>query len=160
MLHFTEEELQALAETYSQRFWGSPCLIPVVWNGRLTKTMGRFMFRKKKKGPTEALSIELSKHAARSLNEKQFAAVLLHELCHYHMFRQGLPFEDHHPEFEKELKRVGAISTNTLRIPQKGFKLYCSKCEAYLGQRKRLNLDRYKSQCCHAPLIKKDMWFR
>lgn len=149
--------LADLANTLSQRFWQKNCPIPVVWNGRLSKAMGRFLFSHKGKKHLP-LRIEMSKHAAQFLTEDLFNAVLLHELCHYHLFIQGQPCDDHHPVFEKELRRVGAISTNTVQIPQKGFQLFCSQCAKSIGTRTRINTARYLSRCCKAKIAKKSVW--
>jgi SprT-like protein len=155
-IDFQPEKLQALANKLSQHFWRQDCAIPVVWNGRLTKAMGRFLFSPQSKKPLP-LRIEMSKHAAQFINREIFIAVLLHELCHYHLFIQGQPFDDHHPLFEKELRRVGAISTNTVQIPQKGFQLMCSKCKKKIGTRKRFNTARYLSGCCKAKVLKEEV---
>lgn len=146
-----------LANTLSQRFWQKDCSIPVAWNGRLRTAMGRFLYspQGKKNLP---LRIEMSKHAAQFLTQDLFSAVLLHELCHYHLFIQGQPCNDHHPVFEKELRRVGAISTNTVQIPQKGFQLSCSQCRKSIGTRTRINTARYLSACCKAKIVKKRVW--
>lgn len=150
---WTEEELKRLADELSKRHWGKPCTIPVSWNGRLKKTMGRFMYHERL-GKREALRIELSKFAAQTLNEATWISVLLHELCHYHLFIAGQPFEDGHPRFEQELRRVGAATSHTIRLPQQGYKLFCSQCERPLGVRKRINTAHYRSACCGATIIK------
>lgn len=153
----TNQQLGMLAQQLSQTYWQAPCTIPVVWNGRLSTTMGRFFYLTQKKKRT-AVRIELSRKAARHLDRETFIKVLLHELCHYHLFKQGKPFSDHHPVFEAEIKRVGAISTNAIKLPQKGYKLYCAKCQAFLGIRKRFNPAHYASACCHAPIIRQACW--
>lgn len=153
----TNQQLSVLAEHLSQTYWQQRCTIPVVWNGRLSTTMGRFCYSLQKNKRT-AVRIELSKKAAQHLDRQTFIQVLLHELCHYHLFKQGKPFSDHHPVFETEIKRVGAIPTNTIKLPQKGYKLYCSKCQAFLGTRKRFNPKRYLSSCCRAQIIKHVCW--
>lgn len=152
-----QEKLEVLANKLSLHFWNKPCDIPVRWNGRLTKAMGRFIFSTQRK-TRSPIRIELSKHAVRFINHEIFIAVLLHELCHYHLFLAGKPFEDGHPAFEQELRRVGAISTNTVQLPQRGYHLYCDKCKAYLGTRKRMNTMRYLSGCCKAKIVKKEAW--
>ncbi|GAA0357958.1 SprT-like domain-containing protein [Bacillus horti] len=156
-INVDSEKLEDLSQKLSLHFWGKRCDIPVLWNGRLTKSMGRFMFSSRGRTRT-ALRIELSKHAVRFIPPEIFIAVLLHELCHYHLFIQGQPFEDGHPVFEEELRRVGAISTNVVQLPQKGFELYCSKCHERLGSRKRMNTKHYLSACCKAQILKKEAW--
>lgn len=154
---FSAEKLAQLARTLSLKHWNKDCLIPVEWNGRLTASMGRFAYKVRGKERIP-IKIEMSKHAAKFLDQETLSKVLLHELCHYHLFIQGRPFADHHPQFEKELERVGAISTNTVQVPQKGYELSCSRCQKVVGKRRRINTKLYKSICCEAPLIKKECW--
>jgi SprT-like protein len=156
-ISYSKEIVEGLANKLSLHFWNHPCTIPVVWNGRLTSSMGRFIFSIKGKIRIP-VKIELSKHAAQFINRDIFIGVMLHELCHYHLCRLGQPFDDHHPVFEKELARVGAISTNTVQIPQKAFQLLCSKCNKSIGVRKRINTKNYRSACCKEKIIKKDTW--
>lgn len=156
-IDFDPDQLISLAQNLSQQFWQKKCEVPLVWNGRLSRTMGRFCYfiQKKKRIP---LRIELSKKSVPLLDQQTFNAVLLHELCHYHLFIEGKPFADHHPLFEAELRRVGAISTNTIKVPQKGYDLYCGKCQTFLGKRKRFNNKNYLSACCKERIIKKESW--
>ncbi|WP_164985012.1 SprT-like domain-containing protein [Ammoniphilus sp. CFH 90114] len=156
-IDFDPEKLQALADKLSQHFWQDKLQIPVVWNGRLTRAMGRFVFRQQGK-KREPLKIEMSKYAAQFVDREIFIAVLLHEMCHYHLFIQNKPYQDHHPVFEQELRRVGAISTNTVKLPTKVYKLTCQHCKKSLGMMKRFNPDRYRSGCCQAPIQREEDW--
>ncbi|GGK25153.1 protein SprT [Caldalkalibacillus thermarum] len=151
------QKLKRLANKLSLHFWGKPCQIPVTWNGRLTKTMGRFLYTEQN-GQRTPLKIEISKYAAHWIDREIFVAVLLHELCHYHLFIEGRPYHDHHPVFEQELRRVGAISTQRVQLPQKAYKLYCQRCGGYLGLRRRINVGHYRSICCRAPILKAETW--
>lgn len=153
----SEVSLQQLAEKLSKRYWNTSCHIPVQWNGRLSRTMGRFIYEAKPK-KRKALKIEMSKKAISQLDLDTFTKVLLHELCHYHMFIQHKPFQDYHPIFEAELQRVGAISTNTLKLPRKAYQLFCSQCLQQIGIRVRLNEKKFLSSCCRARIIKKETW--
>lgn len=156
-IDFNPERLQALANKLSLHFWNESISVPVVWNGRLTRSMGRFVYRVQGKH-REPVKIEMSKYAAQFINREIFIAVLLHEMCHYHLFVQGKSFLDHHPVFEQELRRVGAISTNTVRLPSKIYKLVCKKCQRELGHMKRFNPDRYISPCCKSEIHKEEVW--
>ncbi len=155
-IDFDQEKLQTLANKLSQHFWQVDLQIPVVWNGRLTRAMGRFLFHQKGK-KREPLKIEMSKYAAQFIDREIFIAVLLHEMCHYHLFIQNQPFQDHHPVFEQELRRVGAISTNTVKLPTKAYRLTCTKCKGGLGMMKRINPDRYRSGCCQSPIAREEV---
>lgn len=153
-----QEALQALTNELSWQYWNEPCPIPVTWNGRLKRTMGRFIYGSNRQKQTNP-RIEMSKHAAKYLDNATFVAVILHELCHYHLYRQNQPFADHHPFFEKELRRVGAISTNRVHLPQKAYELFCTSCQQSLGTRKRINTHHYRSKCCQAKILKKEATF-
>ncbi len=156
-IEYSQEQLELLANQLSLQHWKKTCDIPVVWNGRLRAAMGRFAYTTKGKQRIP-LKIELSKYAAQHLNKDTFISVLLHELCHYHLFIEGKPFHDHHPQFEMELVRVGAISTHTVQVPQKAYELFCSHCQKPLGKRKRINTKNYLSACCQREIIKKEIW--
>lgn len=145
---------QTEANSMSLKYWGEPCTIPVVWNGRLKRTMGRFLFKQTKQQRTP-LKIELSTSAAQLLTISQLRKVLLHELCHYHLFIQNRPFTDRHPVFEAEIKRTKTISTNEVSLPRSGYALYCDACDRFLGYRVRFNTRNYRSLCCKAMIIKK-----
>ena len=119
--------------------------------------MGRFVYRVQGMD-RESVKIEMSKYAAQFINREIFIAVLLHEMCHYHLFRQRRPFLDHQPVFEQELRRVGAISTNTVKLPTKAYKLFCKQCQRELGHMKRINPDRYRSSCCQAEITREETW--
>lgn len=62
-IDFDQDKLQALANKLSEHFWQEALHIPVVWNGRLTRAMGRFLFQQKGKR-REPVKIEMSKYAA------------------------------------------------------------------------------------------------
>lgn len=156
-IDFDSAKLQALANKLSLHFWNEPLKVPVAWNGRITRSMGRFVYRMKGKN-REPVKIEMSKYAAQFVDREIFIAVLLHEMCHYHLFMQGKPFLDHQPDFEQELERVGAISTNTVKLPSKAYKLHCKQCKQVLGHMKRINPDRYRSPCCHSEILKEESW--
>jgi SprT-like protein len=154
---FDQGKLQLLGDKLSTHFWGEKLSIPLVWNGRLTRCMGRFVYRQLGK-KREPLKIEFSKYAAQFIDREIFIAVLLHEMCHYHLFISEQPFHDHHPVFERELRRVGAISTNTVRLPEKVYQLKCQKCQKKLGVMKRFNPERYRSACCNAEIHREETW--
>jgi SprT-like protein len=154
---YDSSKLQELANKLSLHFWGTALTIPIRWNGRLSKSMGRFLYRTRGK-VREPVQIEISKYAAQWIDRQIFLAVILHEMCHYHMFIQNRPFADHHPEFEQELQRVGAISTNTVKLPEKVFKLSCSACGKFLGSRKRMNITKYYSSCCRGKINREEAW--
>ncbi|HJV47393.1 MAG TPA: SprT-like domain-containing protein [Bacillota bacterium] len=151
------KKLQDLGNKLSIHFWGEALSIPLLWNGRLTRCMGRFVYRGQGK-KREPIKIEMSKYAAGFIDREIFIAVLLHEMCHYHLYIRDMPFQDHHPVFEKELLRVGAITTNTVHLPEKVYQLTCQKCKRKLGMLRRFNPQKYRSSCCGAEISREEIW--
>lgn len=149
--------LPSLAAKLSEKHWQKSCEIPVVWNGRLSRSIGRFLYRSQWK-QRHPIKIEMSKHAIPFIDKNVFDAMLLHELCHYFLYIEGLPFHDRDARFKEELTRVGAMPTRSIHIPQKNYELYCQQCQQPLGLRKRINLQKYRSVCCSKPIIKKEVW--
>lgn len=96
------EKLQELADTLSQKHWKTSVSVPVEFCGRI-KALGSFRHRE----PSKALKIKIKK----GLEGEELIDTLLHELCHWYCFTNGLEYKDGSKDFEDELRRVGATST-------------------------------------------------
>lgn len=159
-------EVKVLARELAQEHWGMKLNIPVVENGRLTRSLGLFYYDydqndRKKIIP---LRIEIAKRLLKNYERETIVGVLKHELCHWALGVQGKPFNDGHPVFENELKRVGASSTFTIQLAGTIYTVLCSKCkkQRQSGDSKgRLNKfvdgkrksSRYTSGCCSAKMV-------
>lgn len=92
------------ARFYTKELWETNLTIPIKINTRLRTTHGRYCFS----------HIDLSKNI---LNEGYLVDdTLLHELCHWYCHISGKQYDDYSKDFEDELKRIGASSTETTII--------------------------------------------
>lgn len=152
----TQRTLEMKAKQFAQEYWGLDYNLPITINGRLTRALGRYRWRKNSGGGFgHGLKIEISKDLATKYKEEYLDSVLKHELTHWALSIQGRPFKDGHPVFEAELRRVGAHSTEV--IPQVGefHQGCCSKCgkvvvekRTYGYLKKYLNNPRYGHGIC------------
>lgn len=108
------------AKFYTKELWNLELDIPVVINTRLRRSLGRCNYTKQ---------IELSHEI---LDRIDFDDTLLHELCHWALYKQGKNFKDGNSDFENELERIGASSTNTTIIennrPYYNHDIRCYEC--------------------------------
>lgn len=65
--------------------------------------------------------------------ERIVKGVLLHELCHWSLFRRGLPSDDHDIEFIAEMERVGGLFPNDIPLTGDFHVFRCKKCYKEAG---------------------------
>lgn len=112
----TINEMRRYANAFLLDNYGMELEIPLQINGRLKKTYGRFRFYDlRKHGKKEPVMIDLNKYFYENNERDVILDVLKHELVHYAMFMQDKPFNDGHPVFENELKRLGVISQSNVK---------------------------------------------
>lgn len=146
-------------ESYCRKFlnenYNVDLKIPVELNNRFTATLGCFNTNKK----NEAISLEFSKKYYNHASKEDFIKLMKHECIHYALFTLGLPCEDGHPVFEKEIKKHDSNPTGTVDFrTMRNVRVYkcncrefvfkqtisasrCSKCDAnlkYVELRKQL----------------------
>lgn len=89
--------------------------IPVRINNRLSRSLGRFVITR---GNIDN-RIEFAGYLLKEGTDEQIISVLKHECIHYVLYQLGRDFKDGQKDFENELKRHGAGSTNSIRIKKK-----------------------------------------
>lgn len=82
--------------------------IRVYVNNRLKKSMGRFIICR-----IEGVFIEIAGDTLKYGSKDIIEDTLLHEVCHNVLYAFELPYSDGSKEFESELRRIGASSTET-----------------------------------------------
>lgn len=107
-----------------EEYWGLHLHIPVHVNGRLSKTLGTYEF-KKKNGKIIPLRIQLSKELVQYGSRHFIRFILKHELCHFVLSQIGTSYKDGDDEFENELKRINAFSTKKIYV---FYRIRCSIC--------------------------------
>lgn len=112
----TQYQLERYAEKFLKDNYGMKLVVPLKINGRLSTSLGRFVYTKHRCGtkPNVPKAVELNRYLVENNEPTIVLDVLRHELVHYAMFMQGKPHNDGHPVFENELKRLGVVSQNTI----------------------------------------------
>lgn len=150
----TEKILEKFSNMFLSKFYQMELTIPVVVNGRLTRTMGRFKYRvRNSDGYKTPISIELSKYFVKNNDSTTIFQVLKHELVHYALFMKDEPNSDGHPHFENELKRLGVVSQDTIHHlnikvkPANQVVYQCLDCKSKFKRRRRLSHDGKYHRC-------------
>lgn len=149
--------LEEKCRTFAKETWGMELNIPVKVNGRLKNALGRFYSTRNGNKP---IKLEFAKRLQEH-NEATINGVVLHELTHWALCSQGKPYDDYHPVFEAEIRRVEAIPTHTIKDTREGFKAYCSKCGiCVVHKRLESSLTKYvqnpkvTTKCCKAIVVR------
>lgn len=104
-----ERKLTKYASEFLENEYGLELAIPIKFNGRLSKSVGRFRYNDYH---NRAVEIELSKkHTILAVMTNTLDAifgVLKHELIHYALFEKDLPYYDSDLYFQNECKRHNA----------------------------------------------------
>ena len=114
MMKLTESQLTQYANQFLNKNYGFELTVPLRINGRLTRTYGRFGYRKYSNGRKVPLYVELSRNLVENNEMVAVLDVLCHELVHYALFMQDKPNSDGHPVFESELERLGIVSQDNI----------------------------------------------
>lgn len=146
---------------FAQQYWGMEFNLPVNLNGRLTRALGYYKSRRNRQtGVVIPVKIDIAKRLLENYDEETIDGVIKHELCHWALSVQGKPFQDGHPVFERELRRIGAPSTNVIQYSGEIHQVKCKNCGKIVGHKKNYNAAmriiesaRYHvSNCCRARL--------
>lgn len=136
-----------------KRYWGMDCEIPIHINGRLKKTLGRYLYETEQNGVIP-IAIELSKEMIEHANKRFILLILKHEVCHYILSIKDLPFLDGDDVFEQELIRIGSLSTKEMSIE---YRVQCTRCQRVYrcknNQEAKKIEKKGKSKCCSADFL-------
>lgn len=148
--------LKKYANEFLSQTYGMKLNIPLELNGRLKKAKGRFIWQRSTRQPK---SIELNKKFVEHNDLNVVLDVLYHELVHYALFVKGIPHADGQPSFERELKRLGVISQNTVDKYSivSEIQIYeCANCNRQFKMNRRLKNNGLNHRCkCGGKLIDK-----
>lgn len=145
----TNEELQALTEEISQKYFLKRFKHKAIFNPRLRTTGGRYLLG------THNIEINRKYYEEHGLNELE--GIIKHELCHYHLHIEGKGYKHRDRDFRELLKEVGAPRHCTpLAIEKKKEavkRVYvCTKCGHRYERRRRVNTNRYFCGICRGKL--------
>ncbi len=155
-----DEQLQALVEEISLRWFGRPFLHRATFNRRLARTGGRYHLR------SHDIDFNPAQLAVHGIEE--FEKIIKHELCHYHLHLQGRGYRHRDREFKALLQQVGgtrfckaltgangSVDADGVIVRRRAafcYVLKCRSCEAEYPRRIRCNPARYACSRCHGRL--------
>lgn len=148
-----QQELQKLVEGISMQFFGKAFVHQAVFNKRLRTTGGRYLLH------THDIEINYKYYEAFGIEE--IYQIVKHELCHYHLHINGLPYRHGDADFLRLLEQVGAkmyCKPLPFEIRRKGFRyMYlCKDCGQNFLRKKSVNIGRYRCGSCGGEIILKE----
>lgn len=145
----TDQELQTLVETVSQQFFGLPFRHTARFNARLRTTGGRYLL---KSHDIEINPLHLQEHGLDEL-----LGIIKHELCHYHLHRQGRGYKHADQEFKELLTQVGGtrycqrVGGGRTSLAYR-YQLVCQACGKSYKRKRRIDPKRYACGVCRGSL--------
>lgn len=140
-------DLETEAFRFLQENYGMGLTIPIEIDESFSHEEGAYEFTKK-----EPRGIYLAGFLLEFGTDEVVYDVLRHELVHYALHRLNKPFEDGHPVFEAELKRLGIGSTQSSKVGR--YHIYsCDKCGdeiPYYRKLKENEMEKAITACCDA----------
>lgn len=116
------------------------------WNKRLRSTGGRFF-------PND-LHLDFNPKMAELA---EFDRVILHELVHYHLYRQNRGYKHADKDFKALLAQVGGLRYAPKIIDKTPRYLYiCQNCQQIYPRQRKIDLKKYRCGKCRGQLIKKN----
>ncbi|MGJ0146899.1 SprT-like domain-containing protein [Staphylococcus hominis] len=107
----TIEYYNEFAKQFVQEMWGQELDIPVEFNNRKRIASGSFDVYTDKHDTQRKGHVKIDLVSKNLSSHEETIEVLKHELCHWYCYTNHLDFYDGDKDFENELSRVGASST-------------------------------------------------
>lgn len=151
----TNQELQSLTEKWSLEYFQRPFVHQIYFNARLKTTGGRYHLNDH--------HIDINPLMLTEFDEANLKAVVLHELCHYHLHLTGGDYRHRSRDFRQLLAAVGgsryAPPTSKRQIHHHVWYYQCTGCGVVIARKRRFNVRRYVCRRCghHFKLIKKGL---
>ncbi|MDK6804318.1 SprT family protein [Aerococcus sp. UMB7834] len=131
---YSDAALQALVEKVSLEDFGRPFCHQAVWNRRLRTTGGRFH--------SPSCKLDFNPRILDRYDQDLLVKVIRHELCHYHLYRQGSGYRHGNSQFKELLEAVGGIDYVPDLLDPSERKLYyyrCQYCHELYERERRIN---------------------
>lgn len=147
----TEKQVLQKCEEFAQKWWGLKFNVPISINKRLTRVLGRYEHTRDNK----PLLLTIAYATLKDYKPETIDSVILHELTHWALGISGKPSTDGHPIFERELKRVGASTTQTIKHAGDLHKIVCCGCKKTIALTTKIRANnlmkkanRCTTKCC------------
>lgn len=145
----SDAELQEWVEEISLQDFGKPFLHRAVFNGRLRTTGGRYFLADHR--------IEINPKHLEQLGKEAVLGIIRHELCHYHLHREGKGYRHRDRDFKELLARVGGVrfapSLSGTRKERKRYLILCTRCGQKLYRQRRMDPRKYACGKCRGSLM-------
>lgn len=137
----TNQELQALTEQWSLELFQRPFLHQVFFNRRLKTTGGRYHLGDH--------HIDINPLMYEEFDLANLKAVVVHELCHYHLHLTGRDYHHRSADFRRLLAQTGG-QRYAPAIPNRQAKYHyqCQGCGITIDRQRRFNPQRYICRQC------------
>jgi predicted SprT family Zn-dependent metalloprotease len=153
-------QIKAKCVEFSNKYWGYEFKLPVELSSRMTHALGYYQYKKERSA--NKITPMRVKFAERLMNgnysEATIDSVIKHELAHWALSLQGVPFSDGDWIFKNECRKIGASLTGTIDHSGSGYCMVCEHCgrvivmkDTYQQILKYIN-GNYKSKCCKSSL--------
>ncbi len=140
-----QSQLQQWTEHISITFFGRPFRHQIMFNARLRACGGRYFPK------TGNIDVSLQHYEAFGVNELE--GIIKHELCHYHLHQQGLPYAHRDQTFKNLLSTVGGTRfCRAIIKPEYRYQVICNGCARVAYRKRRIRPERYRCGKCHGSL--------
>ncbi|MDR0297324.1 MAG: SprT family protein [Streptococcaceae bacterium] len=140
----TSQELTEFVNRLSLTYFERPFLHTARWNSRLRTTGGRFFPKDK----------HLDFNPKMAGDALAFKKIVLHELCHYHLYLQHKGYQHKDADFKQLLEKVGGSRFAPQIAPRKINHLYgCKTCGQTYPRTRRINTRVMRCGKCHGKLV-------
>ena len=156
-LNQIQKELERISISQNDTF-----SIPVSLNGRLTKTLGRVVYKKNTlTGKCVLTKMEFSKNFMANGVDEEVKSVIAHEWAHYYVTKTREEDHDHDAVFMNCAESVGGHTGRYIKVSEGSnlykYTVYCTKCGKVVGHCDRAGKTvkephLYKSSCCGASI--------
>ncbi len=141
------QELTELIKKVSQEYFGKPFIHQACFNSRLKTTGGRFHLKDR--------HIDINPKVYQQFGMDTLVGVIKHELCHYHLYNDGLPAQHRDRSFKILLKQVGGLRFSPIQsaVKVKTYHIYeCDKCHHVYQRVKKINTTKFVCGKCRGRL--------
>ncbi|WP_460016437.1 SprT family protein [Lactovum odontotermitis] len=140
-----EDELTNYVRKVSLAKFNMPFRHKAYWNTRLRTTGGRFF-------PADS-HLDFNPKFA---EHPEFDKIILHELCHYHLYQAHAGYKHEDRDFKLLLKQVGGSRHAPSLAPRKINYLYiCENCGFAYPRQRRIDTKKYRCGKCRGKLLHK-----
>lgn len=139
------EVLEEIAKDFLMEEFGIELNIPIEINGRLSRSLGRFVCYPSRK---KSVKIELSKRLLEFYDDDEVVDTLRHECVHYALFELGKPYSDTDMFFINTCNRLDVGLTETTSYKGLVHVYKCLGCQKEHESVRRFNPTSYRCKTC------------